>query len=65
LLNFYFYKKIYSTKNVELAMWVWVVWGKCGKMWINDTEEVKSVEKCHYGKKKSQNSMEKNTYLIV
>jgi hypothetical protein len=32
-LNFYFYKKIYSTKNVELAMWVWVVWGKCGKMW--------------------------------
>jgi hypothetical protein len=22
------------------------------KMWINDLEEVKSVEKCHYGKKK-------------
>ncbi len=34
----YFYKrKNYSTKNVELAMWVWVVWGKCGKvfMWGN------------------------------
>jgi hypothetical protein len=32
-LNFYFYKKNYSTKNVELAMWVWVVWGKFGKVW--------------------------------
>jgi hypothetical protein len=28
----YFYKrKNYSTKNVELAMWVWVVWKNCEK----------------------------------
>jgi len=32
LLKFYFYKrKNDSTKNVELAMWVWVVWEKGGK----------------------------------
>jgi hypothetical protein len=31
-LKSYFYKrKKYSTKNVELVMWVWVEWGKCGK----------------------------------
>jgi hypothetical protein len=32
LLKSYFYKrKNDSTKNVELAMWVWVVWEKGGK----------------------------------
>jgi len=53
----YFYKrKKYSTKNVELAMWVWVVWEKCGKelcgeivgkMWKTITWEKcgKNVEK--------------------
>jgi len=30
-LKSYFYKKKISTKNVELSMWVWVVWEKCGK----------------------------------
>jgi hypothetical protein len=40
----YFYKrKNYSTKNVELAMWVWVVWGKCGKN--NKGKVWKSCEK--------------------
>ncbi len=36
----YFYeRKNYSTKNVELAMWVWVVWGKCGKELCGETVE--------------------------
>jgi hypothetical protein len=39
-LKFYFYKrKNYSTKNVELAMWVWVVWEKCGKELCGETVE--------------------------
>ncbi len=43
----YFYKrKNYSTKNVELAMWVWVVWGKCGKELCGETVENNKWEKC-------------------
>jgi len=42
----YFYKrKSYSTKHVELAMWVWVVWenDNKGKLW--KICEKNSVEK--------------------
>jgi len=42
-------RKKYSTKNVELAMWVWVVCGKSGKELYGETVENnnmgKSVEK--------------------
>jgi hypothetical protein len=42
----YFYKrKNYSTKNVELAMWVWVVWGKCGKELCGETVENNNMGK--------------------
>jgi hypothetical protein len=41
VLKSYFYKrKNDSTKNVELVMWVWVVWEKGGK----------NVEKNYVGK---------------
>jgi hypothetical protein len=32
-------EKKYSTKNVELVMWVWVVWKKCGKKLCGETME--------------------------
>ncbi len=42
-------RKNYSTKNVKLAMWVRVVWGKCEKELCGETVENnnmgKSVEK--------------------
>jgi len=42
----YFYKrKIYSTKIVELAMWVWVVWEKCGKELCGETVENNNMGK--------------------
>jgi hypothetical protein len=42
----YFYKrKNYSTKNVELAKWVWVVWGKYGKELCGETVENNNMGK--------------------
>jgi len=42
----YFYKrKNCSTKNVELAMWVWVVWGKCGKELCGENVENNNMGK--------------------
>jgi hypothetical protein len=35
----------YSTKNVELAMWVWVVWEKCGKELCGETVENNNMGK--------------------
>jgi hypothetical protein len=34
------------------------------KMWINDSEEVKSVEKCHYGKKYISNCVNSQVALV-
>jgi hypothetical protein len=51
-------EKNYSTKNVELAMWVWVVWGKCGKELCR-----KNVENNNMGKLWKiceKNSVQKN-----
>ncbi len=42
----YFYKrKNYSTKSFELAMWVWVVWEKCGKELCGETVENNNMGK--------------------
>ncbi len=54
----YFYKrKNYSTKNVELAMWVWVVWEKCGKELCGETVENNNMGKVW--KNCENNSVEK------
>ncbi len=43
------------------------MWKKIGveKAWINDLEEVKSVEKCQCGKKRDKFPWENITYLVV
>jgi hypothetical protein len=35
------------------------------KMWINDLEEVKSVEKCEHGKKHNKFMWKNITFLVV
>jgi hypothetical protein len=42
-------------------------WKKIGveKTWINDLEEVKSVEKCQCGKKRDKFPWKNITYLVV
>jgi hypothetical protein len=55
----YYYKiYIYSTKNVELAMWVWVVWEKCGKELCGETMENNNMGKMwkNYEKKSVENN---------
>jgi hypothetical protein len=51
---------------------MWKIFGKkCGKKigvertWINDLEEVKSVEKCQRGKKRDKFPWKNITYLVV
>jgi len=43
------------------------MWKKIGveKTWINDLEEVKSVEKCQCGKKRDKFPWKNITYLVV
>jgi len=65
----YFYKrKNYSTKNVELAVCVWVVWEKCGKELCGETVGNNKMGKVW--KNCEKNSVEKIpwkniTYLVV
>jgi hypothetical protein len=62
-LKSYFYKKKNSTKNVELAMWAWVVWEKCGKKLYGETVENNNMGKVW--KICEKNSVEKMWKIIL
>jgi hypothetical protein len=65
--------KMWKTKEwKECEKFTWKTFGKkCGKKvtskkaWINDLEEVKSVEKCQCGKKREKIPWKNITYLVV